>query len=208
MSTTETFVPDTPPVEPGPKGVLAQLGGANRFVLTAVFLFVLLSFVRAITDTPQLTASQTVETALRATVPILLAGLAGLWAERAGIINIGIEGMMILGTWFGGWAAWQFGGWVGLLFAVLGGMIGGLVHAIAVVRFNVDHIISGVGDQHPRPGRDALHERTVLPRRGGRRHQPVTRASRRASRRSTCRSSPGGGARPTGSATSKIRAGS
>jgi simple sugar transport system permease protein len=82
--------------------------------------------------------------AIRATIPIMLAGLAGLWAERAGIVNIGIEGMMILGTWFGGWAAWQWGPWVGLIMAVVGGMIGGLIHALAVVKFNIDHIISGV----------------------------------------------------------------
>jgi simple sugar transport system permease protein len=70
--------------------------------------------------------------------------MAGVWAERCGVLNIGIEGMMILGTWFGGWGAWQFGPWVGLVFAVLGGMIGGLIHAVATVRFNVDQIISGV----------------------------------------------------------------
>jgi simple sugar transport system permease protein len=52
--------------------------------------------------------------------------------------------MMILGTWFGGWGAWQYGPWVGLLFAVLGGMLGGMIHAVATVRFNVDQIISGV----------------------------------------------------------------
>ena len=54
-------------------------------------------------------------TTLRFTMPILLAGLAGLWAERVGIVNIGIEGMMIFGTWFGGYGAWKWGPWVGLL---------------------------------------------------------------------------------------------
>ncbi|MFM8714966.1 MAG: ABC transporter permease, partial [Actinomycetota bacterium] len=47
-------------------------------------------------------------------------------------------------TWFGGWGAWQYGPWVGLLFAGLGGMIGGLIHAVVTFRFNVDQIISGV----------------------------------------------------------------
>ena len=103
-----------------------------------------ISIVRLWTDQDALTSSNTVGTALRLTVPILLAGMAGLWAERCGVLNIGIEGMMILGTWFGAWGAWQFGPWVGLLFAVLGGMLGGLIHAIATVRFNIDQIISGV----------------------------------------------------------------
>ncbi|MGA1698946.1 MAG: ABC transporter permease, partial [Ilumatobacteraceae bacterium] len=88
--------------------------------------------------------SDTIGASLRLSVPILLAGMAGLWAERCGVLNIGIEGMMIFGTWFGGWGAWQFGPWVGLMFAVVGGMLGGLIHAVATVRFNVDQIISGV----------------------------------------------------------------
>ena len=51
---------------------------------------------------------------------------------------------MILGTWFGAFGAWKYGPWIGLLLGILGGMVGGLVHALATVRFNVDHVISGV----------------------------------------------------------------
>lgn len=135
--------PDSAPPSAAPSW-LDRLPGARASLFTAGLLFVLLAFVRTVTDAGPLTSSTTVGVAIRATMPILLAGLAGLWAERAGIVNIGIEGMMILGTWFGGWAAWQWGPWVGLAMAVVGGMIGGLVHAVAVVRFNIDHIISGV----------------------------------------------------------------
>ena len=116
----------------------------QKFLVIALGMFFLLSMVRALTDADSLTSSATMGTTLRLAVPILLAGLAGLYAERAGIVNIGIEGMMILGTWFGGWAAWQWGAWVGLAVGILGGMFGGLIHAVAVVRFNVNHIISGV----------------------------------------------------------------
>ncbi len=121
----------------------------NRSKIFRIITYVLgplavISIVRLWTDQDALTSSNTVGTALRLTVPILLAGMAGLWAERCGVLNIGIEGMMILGTWFGAWGAWQFGPWVGLLFAVLGGMLGGLIHAIATVRFNIDQVISGV----------------------------------------------------------------
>ena len=113
--------------------------------LVAIFgALAIISSVRLWTDQDGLTSSGTVGTALRLTVPILLAGMAGLWAERCGVLNIGIEGMMIFGTWAGAWGAWQFGPWVGLLFAVLGGMFGGLVHSIATVRFNIDQVISGV----------------------------------------------------------------
>jgi simple sugar transport system permease protein len=67
-----------------------------------------------------------------------------VYAERVGIVNIGLEGMLILGTWFGAWAGWQWGPWVGLAIGVLAGMLGGLLHALATVTFNVDHIVSGV----------------------------------------------------------------
>ena len=115
-----------------------------RTMLFAGTLFLLLSLARVLSDGGDLTSSQTMGTTLRVTCPILLAGLAGLWAERAGIVNIGIEGMMIFGTWFGGWGAWKYGPWVGLLLAIIAGSAGGLIHAFAVVQFNVNHVISGV----------------------------------------------------------------
>ncbi len=123
---------------------LSSLTGRNKVLLYGAVLFVLLSFVRTITEADALTSSTTIGAALRATVPILLAGLAALWSDRVGVVNIGIEGMMILGTWFGGYAAWQWGAWAGVIFAIVGGSLGGLLHAVAVVRFNVDHVISGV----------------------------------------------------------------
>lgn len=118
---------------------------SHRTLLIIGFLFVTMSFIRANVDgADKLSASFTVFTTLEFTVPILLAGLAGLWAERVGVVNIGIEGMMILGTWFGAVGAWKWGPWVGLLLAIIGGALGGLLHAVATVTFNVNHIISGV----------------------------------------------------------------
>lgn len=121
-----------------------RLSRTQRLGLIVVTLIGVMSVTRLSTGYDNLTSSGTVGAALRLTVPILLAGLAGLWAERVGILNIGIEGMMILGTWFGAYGAWQFGPWVGLLLAVLGGMFGGLIHAVATIRFNIDQVISGV----------------------------------------------------------------
>lgn len=117
----------------------------RRTLLIMASMFVTMSFIRANADgAEKLSASFTVYTTLEFTMPILLAGLAGLYAERVGVINIGIEGMMIFGTWFGAVGAWKFGPWVGLLMAIAGGMLGGLIHAIATVTFNVNHIVSGV----------------------------------------------------------------
>lgn len=116
----------------------------QRLGLIAFTLIAVMSVTRLSTGYDNLTSSGTIGAALRLTVPIMLAGLAGLWAERVGILNIGIEGMMILGTWFGAYGAWQFGPWIGLVLAVAGGMLGGLIHAVATIRFNIDQVISGV----------------------------------------------------------------
>ena len=97
-----------------------------------------------LTGLPQLTSSGTVQSAVRLGIPILLAGLGGLWAERAGVINIGLEGMMILGTWGGAWAGYQWGPVAGLIAAAVCGALGGLLHAVATVSFGVNHIVSGV----------------------------------------------------------------
>jgi simple sugar transport system permease protein len=123
-----------------------SIGGFRlpRILLLVAGLLVLLSVVRALTGADDITSSGTIAATLRLAVPIGLAGLGGLWAERAGVVNIGLEGMMILGTWTGAWAGYQWGPWAGVAVGILGGALGGLVHAIATVTFGVDHIVSGV----------------------------------------------------------------
>jgi simple sugar transport system permease protein len=110
--------------------------------LLAVLLF--LSILEIITGANDLTSRGTVAATLIATVPIMLAALGGLWSERAGIVNIGLEGMMILGTYGAGYFGYHYGAWAGVGGAIVMGMLGGLLHAIATVTFGVDHIISGV----------------------------------------------------------------
>jgi general nucleoside transport system permease protein len=105
---------------------------------------VALAAVRVLTGADDLTSSGAVRAALQAAVPIGLAGLGGLWSERAGVVNIGLEGMMIFGTWFGAWGGYNWGPWAGLGLALVGGALGGLLHAVATVTFGVDHIVSGV----------------------------------------------------------------
>lgn len=115
-----------------------------RWMLYAFLGVLLLTIVQSISDTERLTQVATSREMLRWAVPIFLAGLGGLYSERSGVVNIGLEGMLILGMWFGAWGSIEFGAWIGLLIGVLGGMLGGLLHAIATVTFKVDHIISGV----------------------------------------------------------------
>ncbi|HET7868954.1 MAG TPA: ABC transporter permease [Actinomycetota bacterium] len=131
---------DTAQVE-GEKGGRLE---ARRILYLLGLVILLLSAVRSFTDASDLTSSNTYGAALRLAVPILLAGLGGLYAERTGVVNIGLEGMMILGTWFGAWGGVEFGAWWGVVLGILGGAMGGLVHAVATVSFGVNQIVSGV----------------------------------------------------------------
>ena len=110
----------------------------------ATMLIFLLASIRVITGASELTSTGTASAALLLSVPIVLAALGGLFSERAGVVNIGLEGMMIMGAWAGGVIGSQHGPWAGLIAAVIFGSIGALVHAIATVTFGVDHVVSGV----------------------------------------------------------------
>src|SRR6266508_3000717 len=118
----------------------------------AAAVLAVVSAVRVGTGAQDLTSSGTVAAALTAAVPIALAGLGGLWSERAGVVNIGLEGQMVLGTWGAGFAGYQWGPWAGVALGLLLGALGGLLHALATVTFGVDHIVSGVAINLLAPG--------------------------------------------------------
>ena len=107
-------------------------------------LILILSIIRVLTGASDLTSVGTASAALLLSVPIALAGLGGLFSERAGVVNIGLEGMMIMGAWAGGMIGSQHGPWIGLFAAVCFGTVGALIHAVATVTFGVDHVVSGV----------------------------------------------------------------
>jgi general nucleoside transport system permease protein len=115
-----------------------------RVLALATTLLLIFSVVRLVTGAGNLTAAGTIAAALGLAVPIGMAGLGGLWSERAGVVNIGLEGMLVLGTFGAGWAGYQWGPWAGFFAAVAFGALGGLLHAVATVTFAVDQIVSGV----------------------------------------------------------------
>jgi simple sugar transport system permease protein len=117
---------------------------AMKILRYATMLVFVLASIRIITGASDLTSTGTASAALLLSVPIVLAALGGLFSERAGVVNIGLEGMMIMGAWAGGYIGSQHGPWAGLFGAVVFGSLGALVHAIATVTFGVDHVVSGV----------------------------------------------------------------
>lgn len=105
---------------------------------------VVVSTIRVLTGAHDIDSSGALMAATALAMPIGLAGLGGLWSERAGVVNIGLEGMMILGTWGAAFFGYYYGPWAGILGAIGMGIVGGAVHALATVVFGVDHIVSGV----------------------------------------------------------------
>ncbi len=86
-----------------------------------------------------------VSSLIRAT-PIGLAALSGLYSERSGVVNIGIEGMMLVGAFVAAvFASVSHNQFIGILGGIAFGMLMGLLHAVLSIRYRVNQIISGTG---------------------------------------------------------------
>ncbi len=143
MSATTRDRPSSPPAA-ATRSRRRRVPRSVLVLVVVVLALMAMSVLETVTGAGDLTSAGTVGATLVAMMPIMLAALGGLWSERAGVVNIGLEGMMILGTFGAGFFAYHYGPWVGVLGAIGMGMIGGLVHAVATVVFGIDHIISGV----------------------------------------------------------------
>jgi simple sugar transport system permease protein len=128
--------------EPAETRALAK--ARNRVWLYLLVGLFSVAVTRVLTGANEIDSEGSLRAAILATCPILLAALGGLWSERAGVVNIGLEGQMLLGTWGAAYFTYYYGPYWGLIGAVLFGVAGGLVHALATVTFGVDHIVSGV----------------------------------------------------------------
>src|SRR4029077_10021186 len=77
--------------------------------------------------------------------PLIFAGIGGMFSERSGVVKIGLEGMMLMGAFWGVYGADKTGSWEGgLLIAMLSGGLMALVHAFFAIHFRADQIVSGV----------------------------------------------------------------
>jgi general nucleoside transport system permease protein len=76
--------------------------------------------------------------------PLVFGAIGGMFSERSGVVNIGLEGMMLMGAFWGVYGADKAGSWVvGLLVAMLAGGLLALVHAFFAIHLRADQIVGG-----------------------------------------------------------------
>jgi simple sugar transport system permease protein len=115
-----------------------------RITLLIAGVFFILALVESLTGATDISSPGTSGATLRFAIPLLMAGLGGLWAERAGVINIGLEGMMIVGTWTAAWFGYLHGPLIGFVAAAIFGLASGFFHAILTVKIGIDQAVSGL----------------------------------------------------------------
>ena len=92
-----------------------------------------------------LTIIQVLDSTMRLATPLLLACLAGLYSERAGIFDIGLEGKMLAAALFSAAVAFASGNvWLGMLAGIGASMVLSLIHGVASITFRGNQLISGV----------------------------------------------------------------
>jgi ABC-type uncharacterized transport system permease subunit len=127
-----------------PSKVKSLFKSPARITLMIAGLFFILALVESLTGASDITSPGTSGATLRFAIPLLMAGLGGLWAERAGVINIGLEGMMIVGTWTAAWFGYLHGPLMGFVAAAIFGLASGFFHAILTVKIGIDQAVSGL----------------------------------------------------------------
>ena len=88
--------------------------------------------------------SALVSATLRSATPLIYAAIGGMFSERSGVVNIGLEGMMLMGAFFGAWGADKTDSWEGgLVIAMAAGGALALVHAFFAIHLRADQIVGG-----------------------------------------------------------------
>jgi general nucleoside transport system permease protein len=132
-------------------GVVAAQGGERKLGYGAVVAGVLATIL-AVVSTQSGEAnlervfvwSALIAAMLRFATPLVFAAMGGMLCERSGVINIGLEGMMLMGAFFGIFIADLAGSWfVGALAGMAAGGVLAIVHAVFSIALRADQVVSG-----------------------------------------------------------------
>lgn len=133
-------------------GVVSVVGGMSTqgwWAITAAVLcgFIAFQAAQAATGTlGDIVNAGLFAATLRAATPLTFGALGGMFSERAGVVNIGLEGTMLFGAFFGVWISAETGTWVlGLVGAIAIGAVIGLLHGLFCIHLQADQIVVGTG---------------------------------------------------------------
>jgi len=118
----------------------------DSFVIVVSAAIAVIAFLVWATSGASLNLTGMLVSSLIRATPIGLAALSGLYSERSGVVNIGIEGMMLIGAFVAAVFASVTGNqFVGILAGMAFGMLMGLLHGVLSIKYRVNQIISGTG---------------------------------------------------------------
>jgi len=131
-------------------GLIAATRGARRVGWGAVAVGVLgvslaeLATRSSVGNLDQVFTASLIASMLVFATPLTFAAIGGMFSERSGVVNIGLEGMMLMGAFWGIWGADKTGSWVwGVVIAMVSGGLLALVHAFFSIHLRADQIVGG-----------------------------------------------------------------
>jgi ABC-type uncharacterized transport system permease subunit len=132
-------------------GIAALSRGAGRVGWGAVAAGIvggglaILAMQSSVGNLDQVFTASLIASMLVFATPLTYGALGGMFSERSGVVNIGLEGMMLMGAFWGIWGADKTGSWVwGVVIAMLSGGLLALVHAFFAIHLRADQIVGGV----------------------------------------------------------------
>lgn len=123
--------------------IVKGFGKFSTFILFLVGVLITIAFLAWGAESTSINVGGMLRVMILRSVPITLGALAAILCERAGIVNIAIEGMMITGALVAAIAGSVYGLWAGMLAAILAGGLTAVLHAILSIKYKVNQIISG-----------------------------------------------------------------